>query len=65
MTGRVQYNTECKEVEKAYMGGAWASWEMQTKFLSNKLEMKKLVWTWALLIVLDTVKIVMAKLVEE
>ena len=38
---------------------------MQTKLLSNKLEMKKLVRTWALLIVLDTLKIVMAKLIEE
>jgi len=38
---------------------------MQTKFWSNKLEMNKLVCTWALFIVLDTLKIVMTKLVEE
>jgi hypothetical protein len=50
------------------MGGAYLSMgELRSanKPLLNKLEMKKLVRTWALLIVLDMIKIVMAKLVEE
>jgi len=44
---------------------AWTSGEIQTKFLSNRLEMKKLVSTLALLVILDTIKIVIAKLAEE